>query len=63
MGESSKKLTNIAHSGMNECVSVIRFFEHQQFTVYVGKRGVDHIYFRVPGNGYMFVQINEYEQT
>ena len=48
---------------MNECVSVIRFFEHQQFTVYVGKRGVDHIYFRVPGNGYMFVQINEYEQT
>src|SRR5688572_20261637 len=31
MGDFSRKLTNRVHNGMNHCVSVIKFFEHQQF--------------------------------
>src|SRR5262245_50442688 len=56
MRDSSKKVTNVAQSGMNKWVSVIRFFEHQPFNVYAGNRSVAHIYFVVPENPQMFVQ-------
>jgi len=46
----------MAHSVMNICVSVFKFFEHQQVNVYVDKRNVGHIYFVLPGNPYTFVQ-------